>query len=89
MTMVKNEIIGKLRDFLSTNIDSLDFEIIDTDTDLIEAGVMDSLLMVMLVSFYEDELGIEVDPEELTEDNFRSLECMSEFASRRLDKRDA
>ena len=89
MTMVKNEIIGKLRDFLSTNIDSLDFEIIDTDTDLIEAGVMDSLLMVMLVSFYEDELGIEVDPEELTEDNFRSLERMSEFASRRLDKRDA
>jgi acyl carrier protein len=56
-----------------------DIEFIENDTDLIEAGVLDSLLMVMLVDFCEGEFDSEIDLEDLTDDNFRSLNAIAEF----------
>jgi len=80
--MINSEIIKKLHEFLISNSENVDFQSIDTDTSLIEAGILDSLLMVMIVTFCEEEFQLEIDPEEITEENFESLESIADFLSR-------
>ena len=87
--MLRNNNIEKLQEFLAENIDSTDIGIIDADTDLIEEGILDSLLMVMLMAYCEEEFGIEMDPDELTEDNFRSIKNISSFLSTCLTNQEA
>ena len=48
---------------------------------LIENGVMTSLQTVELVTFLEDEFGITVEDEEFDEENFGSIEAISELVA--------
>lgn len=48
-------------------------------TDLIGAGVIDSMSLLRLVSFLEERFGIEVDDESLVPDNFRSIESIESY----------
>jgi acyl carrier protein len=45
----------------------------DDDYPLLDNQVIDSLGVFQLVSFLEDEFGIEVDDEELVPDNFATI----------------
>lgn len=50
---------------------------IENDTiDLIKNGFLDSFTMVRLISFIETELGIKVDMEELSPENFNSIDSI-------------
>lgn len=44
------------------------------DTNLIEKGVLDSFSMIKLINFIETELSVKVDMEEITPENFNSVE---------------
>lgn len=79
--MDRAEIIAVVEGFLQNDAGLDDISIIQHDTDLIEAGILDSLLMVMLISHCEEHCGIDIDPEDLTEDNFRSLESIANYIS--------
>lgn len=46
---------------------------------LIENGVLTSLQTVELVMFLEERFGITVDDEEMTEENFESVETISQL----------
>ena len=48
--------------------------------DLFETGTMDSMDLIELVAFLDDELSVVVDQEDLVMDNFRTVERIVEVA---------
>jgi len=51
-------------------------------TDLIEEGVIDSISLLRLVGFLEEQCKIEVPDEDLVPENFRSLSAIRAYVSR-------
>lgn len=58
------------------------------DLDLIEKGVIDSMSLLRLVSFMEEQCQITVQDEDLVLGNFRSLKAIQAFVQRCLSNRD-
>lgn len=54
------------------------------DTPLIEEGYLTSLQAVELVMFLEQRFGIQIDPEEVNEDEFHSLDTITGLVQRKL-----
>ncbi len=48
-------------------------------TDLIRAGIIDSLMLVRLISFLEDHFEIEIDDWKVTPESFMSIEAIDQF----------
>jgi methoxymalonate biosynthesis acyl carrier protein len=57
----------------------LQVEVPARDTDLFEAGVLDSLVFVDLVLHVEQTFGVRVSPDDLEVENFRSIERIARF----------
>ena len=72
----------KLRNFIS-EITFTENEKIKDDTLLFEEGIFDSLGFLSLLSFVNEEFGVEVDNSELNEENFQSINAVVEFISRK------
>ena len=51
------------------------------DTPLIESGIIDSLGVVEIVAFLEDEFSIEVDDEEIVPENMNSVGQLAAFVA--------
>ena len=56
---------------------------IEPEDDLIGQGVIDSVGLIKLVEFVEQQFGIKLDDEEIVPENFQSLRCLSEFVRRK------
>ena len=56
---------------------------ITLETDLLLTGLVDSLGVVQIVGWIEDELGIEVDPLDVVLDNFQTVGQMLAYIERR------
>jgi acyl carrier protein len=56
---------------------------ITSDTDLLLGGLVDSLGVVRIVGWIEDELGIEIDPLDVVLDNFGTVDAMVAYIERR------
>lgn len=54
---------------------------IDPDGSLLEAGI-DSVAMVDLLASLEERFGVQVPPEEITQENFASLRSLGELVER-------
>jgi acyl carrier protein len=54
------------------------------DDSFLDRGIIDSTGVLELVMFLEDELGIEVDDEELVPENLDSVERVNAFVRRKL-----
>jgi len=54
-------------------------------TDLLDSGVIDSLGVLDLVAFLQQEFSVVVDDGDLVPENFRSIECMAHFVERMID----
>ena len=50
---------------------------------LLEAGIVDSLGILDLVSFLESEFSIQMSDEELLPENFQSIDCIAAFVQRK------
>jgi acyl carrier protein len=61
--------------------DHLNIEILDPDTDLVESGLLDSLLLVNLIARLEREFGITVslDDLDLNLEKFRSASRIAAY----------
>ena len=55
---------------------------VDETTNLLAEGVIDSIKLLRLVSFIEETYGITVPDEDMTVDNFHSLETIASFIAR-------
>ena len=74
--------IDQIRNFIS-EITFTDPEKIKKDTNLFEEGIFDSLGFLSLISYLDEEFGIEVENDELSEENFESVQAVVEFISRK------
>lgn len=54
---------------------------ITADASLLEQGVIDSVTMVDLITFLESRYGIHIDDEEMTPENFDSLNAIVALVS--------
>jgi acyl carrier protein len=54
---------------------------IDRETDLIDSGQLDSLLVMDLVGFVASSFGIQMSPREISPDNLRSVERLARFVA--------
>lgn len=57
-------------------------ERIEEGIDLIEEGIINSFVIVNIVMELEDAFGIEIDAEEVTAENFQSVEKIVELVER-------
>lgn len=72
----------QLRNFIS-EATFTDKEKIKEDTLIFKEGIFDSLGFLSLISFVDEELGIEVADDELLEENFESINAIVAFISRK------
>ncbi|MGB7686429.1 MAG: phosphopantetheine-binding protein [Solirubrobacterales bacterium] len=77
-----NDHAAAIEQFIVTNITG-DGESLSRDQDLLAAELIDSLGITELVGFIEAELGVEVDDEDLTPENFRTVNGIAAFVSRK------
>lgn len=77
-TTIQNQIISFLRS--ATGSDSL-----DGGTDLLDAGVTDSLTMMDLLVFIETELKVRLDFADLNPDVFRTPQTLADLIALRQD----
>ncbi len=52
---------------------------LQNDTDLAEAGVLDSLLVVSIVTLCQERFDCDLELDELTEENFRSVAAVTDL----------
>lgn len=78
--MFENNIVeNQIRDFFSTQ---LNLYVPSADTDLVRAKLLDSLGLVDLLAYLEQDMGIEIPFDDLEVDNFRSIAKIAEFVDR-------
>lgn len=81
MEMVLSQ-IEQIRNFIS-EITFTDVEKIKEDTLLFEEGIFDSLGFLSLISYLSEEIGVEVANDELSEENFQSIEAIEAFIDKK------
>jgi acyl carrier protein len=73
-----------VRKFVNSELLYQEDQQIDDNVNLIESGVIDSMTLLRLVSFLEENYGIEIPDQEIVPDNFRSLNAISAFLASRV-----
>ncbi|MEM9562035.1 MAG: acyl carrier protein [Actinomycetota bacterium] len=81
MTDVASETAERLLRFVSTEV-SISQDPIDAETDLLLTGAVDSLGVIRITQWMEDELGVEVDPVDVTLENFQTVARMVAYLGR-------
>jgi len=78
------DIKTQIRDHIAANILYSDngFEY-DDDASFLEEGIVDSVGIMELVLFIEENFGLTVDDEDLTPDNFDSVDRLAEYIKKR------
>ncbi len=71
----------RLLQFVSTEV-SVSPDPIEADTDLLLTGAVDSLGVIRITQWMEDELGVEVDPVDVTLENFQTVARMIAYLGR-------
>ncbi len=69
----------KIRQFVFDKFPKCKNEDFKDSESLIDSGLVDSLGMLDLVTFVEEDFGITVQDVELTPENFESIAALSEF----------
>lgn len=71
--------MADVRKFISDELLYGDELELKPETNLIEAGVIDSMSLLRLIAFLEERFQIEVPDEAVLPDNFRSLNAIERF----------
>ena len=64
--------------------DHVAWESFKVETDLIESGWLDSLLVMDLVRFIQSRFGVTMAPGDINPDNLRSVKCLALYVSGKL-----
>ena len=78
---VTNEVIAILKEVKPTKD-------LEKTKDIIEGGYIDSFELMALVSSLSERFGIEIEAEDITPENFNSVDEMAAMVSRLLEKRE-
>ena len=72
-----------IKHFLTTEL-LKDHRNIGFDDNLLTSGLVDSLGAMLLISFVEQHFGIQVPPEDVTIEHFRSIRAIAEYVETRV-----
>jgi acyl carrier protein len=78
------QIEREVREFISKEL-ARELDTIRDDESLLEAGVIDSVGVLSLVSFIEHRYRIAVTDDEMMPENFDSIEAIAGFIARRRE----
>jgi len=83
-TALESQIREKVRAYLDENFLYMmpDFELADDDR-LLERGVVDSMGIVEMLTFVEDQFGVKPADDDISEANFGSVRAIVQFISAR------
>jgi acyl carrier protein len=56
---------------------------LQNDEKLLEKGILDSMGVLEVVEFLEQEFDISISDEDLLPENFQSIDCLTEFVKQR------
>ena len=84
MCDIKNKVC-KIIDGMVKN-DNIDKASIKEDTDLFDAGLLDSLNMIILITALQNEFNIEFEIEELIPQNLGTIEAITGFVKSRCNR---
>ncbi len=84
MTTTEETFPEQLLAFINAEV-SISPDPIEVGTDLLMTGAVDSLGVVRVTQWLEDELGFEVDPIEVILDNFQTVDKMVAYARSKMD----
>ena len=73
----------RLARYISTELLNQSDLVIGDDDDLLTSGLLDSLSVMSVVYFIEQEAGIDVPAEDVTIENFESLSAIDAYVRRR------
>jgi acyl carrier protein len=57
---------------------------VDANTDLLAGEVLDSLGILAIIGFVEDRYGLEIEPEEVSLESFRSVAAIRQLVADKL-----
>ena len=73
-----------LKDYISEDVLDDDTSL-GYDDDLLTTGLLDSIGVMRLIAFIEETFGIQVPPEDVTIDRFRSVSAIAEYLDTRRE----
>jgi acyl carrier protein len=79
-----NDAVSRIRQFVAQKFPLARKRKVADYDDLLESGVIDSLGVLELVAFLQQEFGIAISDDDLTPENFKSIECMAQFVESML-----
>jgi acyl carrier protein len=71
--MDTTEIADEIRQFVARESKIADPSLLGDDVDLFRDGILDSLMVVSLVSFCEEKFGCELTGQEFSEEDLRTI----------------
>ena len=74
--------LSPIKTFIRTELIYDDEKDFDENTNLIERGIVDSMSLVRLISFLEENYNIQVQDEDIVPENFSSLTKIAGFLGR-------
>lgn len=83
--MNKQEIQDTIANYIKKNFLFDENKNIDISSSLIQDGTIDSMGTIELISFLENTYKIRFDDDELIEENFKSIESISDLIHKKLD----
>ncbi len=78
-----NQASERIREFILGKFPLARKRAVNDEANLLQSGVLDSLGVLDLVAFVENEFGIQVSDEELLPGNFRTITSLAAFVHRK------
>ncbi|HEY7233926.1 MAG TPA: acyl carrier protein [Gemmatimonadaceae bacterium] len=85
--MTEHEISARVREYVAENFLYMrqGYEFSDADS-LLGHGIIDSMGVIELVTFVQDEFGVDVENCEITDENFGTLDAIARFVYEKRPK---
>jgi acyl carrier protein len=80
-----NDAISRIREFVLQKFPLARKRKVENSDNLLESGVIDSLGVLELVAFLQQEFGVAISDDDLTPENFKNIECMAQFVESMLE----
>ncbi|MDZ7719322.1 MAG: acyl carrier protein [Balneolaceae bacterium] len=77
--------IQKIKAFILTDIANDPNLSISDDDDLLGSGIIDSMGIMKLVAFIENEAGVKIPPGEIVIENFMNLNAIEQYLEKKQD----
>jgi acyl carrier protein len=74
--------VSRIREFVLQKFPLARKRKVTNHDNLLESGIIDSLGVLDLVTFLQEEFSVAVADDDLTPENFQNIECMAQFVER-------